>query len=233
MRKARIASRILRASVAWLVSRKFLATCWVRPEAPSGRLPGLVMLEIMARTTPMKSMPGWVKKRWSSAATKASTHALGHGRDRHEHPLLAGILGEQPAVGGIEARNGRRLVVGQLLVVRQPMAEMPEQARHGARAYDQARRGEGHHDFEKLEHGPVPTIRAAVAKASKTLNRLSTVIFYAAPFAAATETIAATYAFLMAAPAAKWASTEPRSARARAIWCWRTVRSFSSCGLDR
>ena len=72
-----MASRILRASVAWLVSRKFLATCWVRPEAPSGRLPGLATLAITARTTPMKSMPGWVKKRWSSAATKASSTRLG------------------------------------------------------------------------------------------------------------------------------------------------------------
>ena len=77
MRKARMASRILRASVAWLLSRKFLATCWVMPEAPSGRLPGLVMLASMARRTPMKSMPGWVKKRWSSAATKASGTRFG------------------------------------------------------------------------------------------------------------------------------------------------------------
>ena len=32
---------------------------------------------------------------------------------------------------------------------------------------------------------------------------------------------------------AKWASTEARSARAKAIWCWRTVSSFSSRGLLR
>ncbi len=72
-----MASRILRASVAWFDSRKFLATCWVMPEAPSGRLPGLATLEITARATPTKSTPGWLKKRWSSAATKASSTRLG------------------------------------------------------------------------------------------------------------------------------------------------------------
>ena len=77
MRKARIASRILRAKVAWLLSRKFLATCWVMPEAPSGRWPGWEMLAITARITPTKSTPGWVKKRWSSAATKACSTRLG------------------------------------------------------------------------------------------------------------------------------------------------------------
>ena len=153
MRKARMASRILRARVAWLVSRKFLATCWVMPEAPSGRLPGLARLATTARSTPMKSMPGWVKKRWSSAATKACEHALGHGGHRHEHALLVGIFGEQPAVGGVEPRDGGRLVVGELLVVGQAVAEMPEQAGHGAGADDQGGGGEGQQDFEQIEHG--------------------------------------------------------------------------------
>ena len=100
----------------------------------------------------MKSMPGWVKKRWSSAATKACEHALGHGGHRHEDALLLGVFGEQPAVGGVEPRDGRRLVVGQLLVVGQAVAEMPEQAGHGADAYDQAGQAKGQTDFDKIEH---------------------------------------------------------------------------------
>ena len=80
-------------------------------------------------------------------------HTLGHGGDRHEHALFLGVLGQQAAVGGIEPRHGGRLVVGELLVVRQAMAEVPEQARHGAGAHDQAGGREGQHDFEDVEHG--------------------------------------------------------------------------------
>ncbi len=79
--------------------------------------------------------------------------ALGHGGDRHEHPPFLGVFRQQAAVGGVEARDSGRLVVGELLVVRQAIAEMPEQARHGAGAHDQAGDDEGQHDFEEIEHG--------------------------------------------------------------------------------
>jgi hypothetical protein len=79
-------------------------------------------------------------------------HALGHGGDRHEHPLLAGIFGEQPAIGGIEARGDRRLVVGELLVIGQTVAEVPEQACHRASANDQGGRCKGQQDFEEVQH---------------------------------------------------------------------------------
>ena len=74
-----MASRTLRDSVASLVSRKFLATCWVIDEAPSGRLfwPMLDRLATAARMTPNTSTPGWVKKRWSSEAMKALITRLG------------------------------------------------------------------------------------------------------------------------------------------------------------
>ena len=75
------------------------------------------------------------------------------GGDWPEPPLLASVLRQQPAIGGIEARHGRRLVIGQLLMVGQPVAEMPEQARHGSRPHDQGGRGEGQQDFEQIEHG--------------------------------------------------------------------------------
>ena len=80
-------------------------------------------------------------------------HALGHGGHRHEHPLLAGVLGEQPAVGGVEPRHGGRLVVGELLVVGQAVAEVPEQAGDHAGPDDQGGRGEGQQDFEEIQHG--------------------------------------------------------------------------------
>ena len=80
-------------------------------------------------------------------------HALGHGGDRHEHPLLAGILGQQASVGRVEARHGERLVVGQLLVVGQAVAEVPEQGRDGGQGYDAEGREEGGGDLEYIEHG--------------------------------------------------------------------------------
>ena len=78
--------------------------------------------------------------------------ALGHGGDGHEDALFLRVLCEKPAVGGVEARDGRRLVVGELLVVGQAVAEMPEQARHDAEAHDQAGQAKGQTDFDEIEH---------------------------------------------------------------------------------
>ena len=49
-------------------------------------------------------------------------HALRNRLDRHEHPLLVGELGQQSAVAGVQTGHRRRLVVGQLPVVRQARA---------------------------------------------------------------------------------------------------------------
>ena len=56
-------------------------------------------------------------------------------RDRHEDPALGRVLGQQPAVPGIDAGRDRRLVIGQLLVIGQVAAEMPDRQpnRGGAR----------------------------------------------------------------------------------------------------
>ena len=80
-------------------------------------------------------------------------HQLGHGGNRYEHALLASVLGKQSAIRRIQARHRQRLVVGQLLVVGQSVAEMPEQARHGAGSHDEDGGGEGQQDFEEVEHG--------------------------------------------------------------------------------
>ena len=80
-------------------------------------------------------------------------HALGHGGDRYEDALLARVLGQQLAVGGIEPGESRGLVVGELLVVGQPVAEMPEKACDGAGADDESGSGKSQTDLDEVEHG--------------------------------------------------------------------------------
>ena len=72
-RLARMASLTLRLMLLSLVSRTFLATCWVMVEPPSSRRPvaALKMFLNMARPRPPTSMPPWLKKLRSSAARKA------------------------------------------------------------------------------------------------------------------------------------------------------------------
>ena len=56
------------------------------------------------------------------------------GLGRDEHPVLPRIFGQQPAVAGVDAGRGRRLVVGQLPMVGQVAAivvDQIEQARAG------------------------------------------------------------------------------------------------------
>ena len=58
----------------------------------------------------------------------------GIARHRHEDALLGGVFGQQPSVAGMDARDDRRLVVGELLVVRQVAPEIPHrQARRPRR----------------------------------------------------------------------------------------------------
>ncbi len=52
--------------------------------------------------------------------------ALGDRRDRHEHPPLGGIFGQQPPIAGMDARQNRRLVMRQLLVIGQIAPEIPD-----------------------------------------------------------------------------------------------------------
>jgi hypothetical protein len=103
MRKARIASLTLRSYETSLVSRKFLATCWVIVEAPILVLGGDEGPDDQAR----------------------------HRADRHENAPLERVFGEQPAVARLNARHGRRLVVGELLIIGQADAVFPQ---HGEQA---------------------------------------------------------------------------------------------------
>ena len=49
---------------------------------------------------------------------EGGNHQLGHDVDRHEDAPLAGVLGHQAAVVGVDARHDRRLVLGKAVVVR-------------------------------------------------------------------------------------------------------------------
>ena len=142
-----MASRILRASVAWLLSRKFLATCWVMPEAPSGPLARVGEVGDDGAAQADEIDAGMGEEALVLGGDEGLQDALGHGGDGHEHALFLRVLCEKPAVGGIEARDRRGLVVGELLVVGQAVAEMPEQAGHDAEAYDQAGQAEGQGRF--------------------------------------------------------------------------------------
>ena len=49
--------------------------------------------------------------------------------DRQIEPALLGVFAEQRAVGGMDARHHRRLVILKLRIVRQVLGEMPDQRR--------------------------------------------------------------------------------------------------------
>ena len=155
-----------------------MATCWVMPRGAFRPLAGVGDVgdhrahdadEVDARMGEEALVLG---------GDESLQDALGHGGHRHEHALLARIFRQQPAVGGIQARGDRRLVVGELLVVGQAMAEVPEQACHCASANDQSGRCKGQQDFEQVQHFH---------------------FLYAAALGAATPSMEGSYAFLVAA----------------------------------
>ena len=123
MRMARIASLSLRAIERSLLSRKFLATCWVMVEPPSARLslPWILVfhhledgagdaLEVDAAVLVEAPVLG---------RQEGCDDALGDGVDGHEDAPLARVLGDQRAVVRMDARHHRRLVLGEALVVGQ------------------------------------------------------------------------------------------------------------------
>ena len=62
---------------------------------------------------------------------------LRHSRQRKVQPVLARVFGDDPAVGGMQARRHRGLVARELRVIRQVGGEMPEQGSDGQRSADQ------------------------------------------------------------------------------------------------
>ena len=57
---------------------------------------------------------------------EGTRHQLRHGADRHIEAPLAGIFRDKAAVRGVDARHHRRLVIGELGMIRQVLREEPE-----------------------------------------------------------------------------------------------------------
>ncbi len=69
-------------------------------------------------------------------------HQLRNRLDRQVQAAFLGIFAEQRAIGGVDARHHRRLVILKLRIVRQVLGEMPDQPGHGGDA-DQEHDGSG------------------------------------------------------------------------------------------
>ena len=88
---------------------------------------------------------------------------LRHRLDRQIQPALLGVFAEQRAVGRMDARHHRRLVILQLRIVRQVLGKMPDQPCHGGDA-DQEHDGSGGeqeaHEPQQQAHcrSSVPTL---------------------------------------------------------------------------
>ncbi len=57
---------------------------------------------------------------------KGADYPFGDGLDRHENAPLSRVLGQQAAVSGMYPGGDRRLVMRELLIVRQIAAEIPD-----------------------------------------------------------------------------------------------------------
>ena len=88
--------------------------------------------------------------------------ALRHRLNREIEPPLAGIFGEQRAVGGVHAGHDRRLVVLQLGIVRQVAREVPQQPGRAGDADDEqdgARRKQQTNEAQQQSHRRRPPCR--------------------------------------------------------------------------
>ena len=79
--------------------------------------------------------------------------------DYNAHDFVFALKGRsinkysQLAVRGIEPGQRRRLIIGELLVVGQPVTEMPEEACDGAGTDDEGGSGKSQTDLDEIEHG--------------------------------------------------------------------------------
>jgi hypothetical protein len=130
-----------------LVSRKFFATCWVMVEAPTGRrIDARVAVEVLV-----------------FGRQEGVDHPFGNRLDRHENPLLGGVLSQQPAIARMNPGHRRWIVVGQLLVVGQVLAVVVEDVEHAA-ARRQGAANQQNQDCDKYLHvDPRRGLRAASA----------------------------------------------------------------------
>ena len=76
---------------------------------------------------------------------------LGDCLDRDIKAALAGIFGEQRAVGGVHARHHCRLVILQLGIFRQVLGEMPKQPSRRRDADEENDRPAGKHPADEAQ----------------------------------------------------------------------------------
>ncbi len=92
--------------------------------------------------------------------------ALGNGRDGHVDASLAGELGNQGAVIGVDAGHHRRLVFGEHFVVRQLLRNLPQHEGGSAGDGDERNHAGGEHEAEEAQE------KSAATAAPPLLRRL-------------------------------------------------------------
>ncbi len=138
----------MRSKVRSAVSKKFLATCWVIVEAPCTRFDALQEHEAGAQDA-----------LGIEAAMGIEILVLGgdegvldqrrNGRRRQIKTTLARIFGQKAAVGGVNARHHRRLVILQLGIVGQILLELPDHGGDDGRRDDEDDRARREHETEE------------------------------------------------------------------------------------
>ena len=89
-----------------------------------------------------------------------------HGVERHEQPLLPGVLGEQPPVARVNPGHHRRLVGRELIVIGQVPAIVKEHERDGTASNGSEQNDAAQDDAEGLHPYMGLTVNGvAIAKA--------------------------------------------------------------------
>ena len=123
-------------------SRKFFATCWVMVEAPIGRLPEPRLRRLTTRRAQDAGDVDAVVlvEVLVLGRKERRLDEVGHRLDRQIEPPLARVLGDQLAVGRVDARHHRRLVLRQAVVVGQVGVERLQK---NARGHSETEKHEG------------------------------------------------------------------------------------------
>ena len=164
-RMARSASRALRARVRSAPTSMFLATCWVMVEAPPMRRPEPYCSRLVAtaRRMPTGSTPWCSPEALVLRADEGLGEAGRNGLDGHEDPPLGGEFGHEAAVGGVDARHLRRLVVGQPAVIGQVGRHLPVHHVAGQRAAGTGHQHDQEHEMHELGEDAAGADAAATA----------------------------------------------------------------------
>ena len=95
---------------------------------------------------------------------------LGHGRNGHEDPPLAGELLQQRAIGGMDPGHHRRLVIGEILVVGQAAGGLPDQKAADAADRENSHATEGKQDAKEFDEHVSPAAHLAPRIKSRSSN---------------------------------------------------------------